>query len=78
METDLGTFGTAPGFSAALRFCAGGGVWPSWSAEAWLLASGLSTSSPLGVNWSRCSEKLPDYCERFRFINERIKLNIGG
>lgn len=49
VETDFGTLGTAPVFSAGLLLCAGF-VWPSWSAEAWLVASGLSIPSPLGVN----------------------------
>ena len=58
VETDFGTLATAPVFSAALS-----GrrelFWAPWSAEVWLVLSGLSTPSPLGVNWSRCSEKLP-------------------
>lgn len=62
VETDFGTFGTAPVFPAGLLFCTGF-VWPSWSAEAWLVASGLSIPSPLGVSWSRCSEKLPNKCK---------------
>ncbi|TNN61239.1 hypothetical protein EYF80_028534 [Liparis tanakae] len=28
--------------------------------------SGLCTSSPLGVNWSRCSEKLPNYWNKMK------------
>lgn len=64
VETDFGTFATAPVFSAALS-----GrrevIWAPWSEEVWLVLSGLSTPSPLGVNWSRCSEKLPNYYKRF-------------
>lgn len=62
-DTDFGTFARAPVFSAALS-----GrrevVWVLWSAGVWLLLSGLSRPSPLGVSWSRCSEKLPDYCKK--------------
>lgn len=32
---------------------------------AWLEPSGIFTSPLLGVNWSRCSEKLPEQCKRF-------------
>lgn len=61
VETDFWTFSaTAPVFSAALSGLREL-VWALRSAEVRPVLSGLCTSSPLGVNWSRCSEKLPNY-----------------
>lgn len=74
VEIDFGTFGTAPVFSATLlgrRELA----WGPWSVEVWRVPSGLSTPSPLGVNWSRCSEKLPNNPEGLRCVEHASMLN---
>lgn len=75
VETDLGTFGTAPVFSPALLGCREL-AWAPWSSEVWLVLSGLSSPSPLGVNWSRCSEKLPNYYRRFAWSEVVILFSI--